>query len=357
MFSGGNMKYYYFYNSFAEEHEINFSALSEYLVKTDKYGNAGVFVVDDNNFKDFVAKSNIKKFFYTGSEFVSIYGEDGCWYELRENEIIKSKNKATINVDDIWTKLEKHSKKLEKLKAKNANILNNSNGLISSGGFTLSSFKKYYYVNKEQKFVIPYRFRKSKMSKKPLIVYCGGAGTIGGDNFKPLFEFFWTASGTKAVKKDLNILIPQRFVPKSDIENESISIYVDNLAVLINELVSKCEIDSNKIYIFGISNGAMCTWKALLNHPELFAAAVEGMGWVFNYDTVDFNKISHIPIWLAHSSNDKVVSIISDDYCYEKLKMLGADVKYTRWDKHGHSMVGRFFKKEKWLEWLLSKSK
>lgn len=63
MFSGGNMKYYYFYNSFAEEHEINFSELSEYLVKTDKYGNAGVFVVDDNNFKDFVAKSNIKNSF------------------------------------------------------------------------------------------------------------------------------------------------------------------------------------------------------------------------------------------------------------------------------------------------------
>lgn len=261
MFSGGNMKYYYFYNSFAEEHEIIFSELSEYLVKTDMCGNAGVFVVDDNNFKDFVAKSNIKKFFYTGSEFVSVYGEDGCWYELRENEIIKSKHKATMSVDNIWDKLEKNSKKLEKLKAKNTNIFNNSNSLINSGGFTLSSFKKYYYVNKEQKFVIPYRFRKSKNDNKPLIVYCGGAGAIGGDNFKPLFEFFWSASGIKAVKKDLNILIPQRFVPKSDIENESISIYVDDLAVLINELVNKYEIDSNKIYIYGISNGAMCTWK------------------------------------------------------------------------------------------------
>ena len=357
MFNGGYMKYFYFYIGVAENHEIDFRALHEFLVKADKYGNAGVFVIDDHNFKDFIAKSNIKKFFYTGSEYVAIYGEDGYWYELRENEIVKSQKKATMTVDAIWAKAEKYSLQLEKQKAKKAAILKNATGLINSGGWTRSRFKKYFYADKKQNLLIPYRFRKAQRSRQPLIVYCGGAGTIGGDNLKPLFEFFWAASGIKAVQKDLNILIPQRFVPESDIEDESISIYVDHLAILINELVRKYEMDANRIYIYGISNGAMCTWKALLNHPDLFAAAVAGMGWVFNYDTIDLKKITPVPIWIAHASNDKVVNIMSDDYCYEKLKALGADVLYTRWDKYGHSMAKIFFKKEKWLAWLLSKSK
>lgn len=47
-----------------------------------------------------------------------------------------------------------------------------------------------------------------------------------------------------------------------------------------------------------------------------------------------------------------ISSIDSDDYFYDKLKALGANVKYTRWNKYGHSMSAKFYRKEPWVEWI-----
>lgn len=69
------------------------------------------------------------------------------------------------------------------------------------------------------------------------------------------------------------------------------------------------------------------------------------------------DSISSVPIWMAHASDDKVVSIKSDDQFYNALKKAGSDVIYTRWDQYGHGMCGHFYRKEKWLNWFLSKSK
>lgn len=74
-------------------------------------------------------------------------------------------------------------------------------------------------------------------------------------------------------------------------------------------------------------------------------------------DEKAFDSISSIPIWMAHASDDKVVPVKSDDQFYNALKKAGSDVIYTRWDQYGHGMCGHFYRKEKWLNWLLSKSK
>ena len=82
------------------------------------------------------------------------------------------------------------------------------------------------------------------------------------------------------------------------------------------------------------------------------------MGKLFfddNFSCYDVEKLVTTPLWIAHSSDDNNVTIDSDDYCFDKLQKLGADIKYTRWDKYGHSMSGKFYKTEKWTEWCLSK--
>jgi predicted peptidase len=221
----------------------------------------------------------------------------------------------------------------------------------------LIGFSQYLFVDKGNDTVIPFRFRKSKKDGQPLIVYFGGGGTLGYDNNKTLQEFLFFANGKKVIKKDYNILIPQQMHSEEGSEDKIFDIYTKNCAVIINELANKHNVDKNRIYTFGTSAGAKCVWKALINNPDMFAGAVEAMGMIYNYENVDFEKISHIPIWLSHSSDDTVVKIDSDDYCYEKLKSLGADIKYTRWEKYGHKMSEKFYKSEPWLEWLSTKTK
>lgn len=344
------MKYYIF----AQKDELDFDKLDKYLVKRDIYNNFAMFEITDENFRDFIKESGILKFFYNGYENLWINGEDGGMYALTENEIVKLHDKAKSSTNKIWRKLKISSRSVEHKKRKKAKIISSSKGLISNDRFTISSFKCFYFTNEND--VIPFRLRKAKGSNKPLIIYIGGAGTMGCDNFKSIFEFFSTANGISVTARDLNILIPQRFEILG-VDFERMNIFADNLALLVKEIINRYSVDESRIYIYGISNGAMCTWKSLLNHPDLYTAAVEAMGTIFGYKNADLESIKHIPIWLAHSSDDIGVRIDSDDYCYDKLRLLGADVKYTRWDKYGHSMAGKFYRKENWLEWLLSKSK
>ncbi len=66
-------------------------------------------------------------------------------------------------------------------------------------------------------------------------------------------------------------------------------------------------------------------------------------------------RLAKTPLWVAHSSDDTNVPIDNDDHCVAELKKLGADIKYTRWEKYGHSMSNKFYKTENWAEWCLSK--
>lgn len=94
-----------------------------------------------------------------------------------------------------------------------------------------------------------------------------------------------------------------------------------------------------------------------------YAAALSIIGWLFLKEEniqnkqIDFEVLSHISIWIAHSSDDNDVSIVSDDYMYKKLKETNTNIKYTRWDKYGHSMSLYFLSKEPWADWLFSQHK
>lgn len=143
-------------------------------------------------------------------------------------------------------------------------------------------------------------------------------------------------------------------------ESELRDAYADNCADIIKYLIEFYGVVSKRIYIYGSSFGGGLVWNFLFRHPQLIAAAVETMGEYHGKIIADekaFDSISSIPIWMAHSSDDKVVSIKSDDQFYNALKKAGSDVIYTRWDQYGHGMCGHFYRKEKWLNWLLSKSK
>ena len=133
--------------------------------------------------------------------------------------------------------------------------------------------------------------------------------------------------------------------------------YTDAVTNLITELQSENDIDSNRIYIYGCSFGGGLTWNMLANHYDIIAGAIELMGEYYGYksvDEIDFDKIAKVPIWMAHSVDDNVVSIESDDKFYQRLKEHNGNIKYTRPDKYAHKLVSVFLRNEKWVEWILN---
>ncbi len=105
-------------------------------------------------------------------------------------------------------------------------------------------------------------------------------------------------------------------------------------------------------YINRTQYGCYGTWFTAMARLDLFAAIapVCGGGMARNAEVLN------MPIWVFHGSADSVVSVTQSDEMVEKLKELGADVKYTRVEGEAHGVWERTYDKEL-TEWLLSKKR
>ena len=352
------MEYFFFVNKTWD----NLINIEPYVVKRYKNNTVSKVAFDDARYDDFIRDLKVAELIEKHGGFI-VFGSDGYFYNITPSGAIKG-DKYPANYPGkgikISAQIYKSFQSDWKFKTKVLNeIKYKSTEKIANG---MLGFNKYQYINDEKNLVMPYRLKKARKKNQPLIIYLAGAGTIGHDNFKQLWEFLFYAGGNKVIKQSCNILIPQtpRAWEIGDSDIRIRNVIADNCAELVKQIISKNYIDTNRIYIYGSSLGAGEVWNSLLNSPNLYTAAVEAMGEYLEYEKLtnaDFEKIAHIPIWLAHSSDDFAVKIDSDDYFYDKLKTLGSKVKYSRWDKYGHKMSAKFYRKEPWVEWLFEQSK
>ena len=312
---------------------------------------------DDSNFSEFLEKSEIGKHFTEKDSCIIVLGEDEYLYRLSLGRLEQIENsKGTITLEKYIKNTYKFTNLLIKSENYRQRIFKKYNAdKIHKTGNGFAKYNKYIYIAQTSNTVIPCRFRKAHKENQPLIIYFGGAGTIGHDNFKQFFEHFTLGKTLQLLRADCNILVPQFVRDNSTNESYVREIYTEAVFDLIKELQS--EIDSSRIYIYGCSFGGGIVWNMLVNHSDMIAGAIELMGEYHGFksiDEIDFKSIAKVPIWMAHSTDDRVVSIDSDDKFYQKLKEQNANVKYTRPNKHGHKLAGAFLQKQNWIEWLLN---
>lgn len=318
-----------------------------------------VLKLDDKNYLEFLQKSEISIHFTEKDNCVIVLGEDQYLYRLSLGGLEQIKNsKRTLTLKQYISNIYKFTKCQRKSNDYKQKVFKKyDDNKTHKTGNGLIKYDKYVYIAKASGKVIPFRFRKAHKGNQPLIVYFAGSGAIGHDNFKQFAEHITFRKTLRLINADCNILVPQ-FVRDNNV-NESYcrEIYAEAVIDLINQLRSEGKINSSRIYIYGCSFGGGIVWNILVNHGDLISGALELMGEYRgrkSIDEIDFEKIAEIPIWMAHSTDDMVVSINSDDEFYQKLKEQNANVKYTRPDKHGHKLAGVFFRKQNWVEWLLN---
>ncbi len=219
-------------------------------------------------------------------------------------------------------------------------------------------YKAYEFFSREHKITFNYRLKKANEANKPLVIYMSGAGCLGYDNFKQMYECHKELSG-QLKNHDCSVLIPQ--APwGANMDMSLSSRYIDAVIKLLDRVSDDVEADRKRIYLLGTSFGGMCTWEMIYRYPHIFACGMPVMGNILygkDREDFEFERFLKTPLWVAHSSDDDNVKIDSDDYCVEELKKIGADVRYTRWDKYGHKMSSKFYKNEPWAEWMFSQVK
>ncbi len=297
-----------------------------------------------------IFKENVRDMYEAYLNRIQLEGSDGYLY-IMSQESVEKKEKMPHSIMRSYRYYYKYKKKENKSKEWIKNNNRKADGIIRLSSGRLSAYK---YNEKENKMCFPFRLRTSKEKNKPLFVLFHGAGALGHDNIKQLFDHIPLYK--QIIKEDCNLLLPQ--APFGSIRgDELIQSYLKSVKKLIDEL--PVDFDKKRIYVIGTSFGGFCVWHITYLFPEYFAAAVPVMGGLsFDYDfeKYDVQRLVKTPLWVAHSSDDTNVRIDSDDYYANELQKLGADIKYTRWNKYGHSMYKKFYKTEKWAEWCLGKN-
>jgi predicted peptidase len=126
----------------------------------------------------------------------------------------------------------------------------------------------------------------------------------------------------------------------------------DALCALLDETIRKFKVDTNRIYLTGLSMGGFGTWDMALAWPERFAAAVPIAGGGSDlpillartgYATpAKVAAMKSLPIWAFHGARDTIVPPEESQRLVDALKKLGAtnvnlaiypDATHNSWER------------------------
>jgi predicted peptidase len=127
------------------------------------------------------------------------------------------------------------------------------------------------------------------------------------------------------------------------------------LSTLLDDVVENYRVDTNRIYVTGLSMGGEGTWKIILAEPNRFAAAAPVCGRT-GPSYLDACKLKNLPIWVFHGAMDDVVSIEESVRMVKALKNCGNDIRFTVYPKANHDAWTETYNNQELYKWLLEKS-
>jgi predicted peptidase len=207
----------------------------------------------------------------------------------------------------------------------------------------------------------------NRQRKYPLVIFLHGSGERGNDNDAQLkWGVMNFATDQNMIAHPAIVIAPQ--CPEhqtwssetSDKDRKKMMLNPDPsksmhlLIALIHQLETTMPVDTNRIYITGLSMGGYGTFDALERYPHLFAAAVPVCG---AGDTTRAASIAHIPMWIYLGAEDPAVNPLNGLYMLEALTNAGAHPGYTQYPEVGHFSWLGAYSDPLMMEWLFRQHK
>lgn len=205
------------------------------------------------------------------------------------------------------------------------------------------------------------------MRKYPLVLFLHGSGERGNDNEAQLKWGVTNFATDQMMAAHPAIVIapqcPAGAAWDNINENENTrelhllpapSKTMELMMGLIQQLIKTLPVDTNRIYITGLSMGGYGTYDAIERYPHLFAAAVPVCG------AGDISKaatIKHIPIWIFHGAEDAAVNPLNSTDMAMALIKAGAHPGVTIYPAVGHFSWLAAYSDPLMFEWLFRQHK
>lgn len=181
--------------------------------------------------------------------------------------------------------------------------------------------------------------------KLPIIIQLHGAGERGnGKEDLNLVDVHGFAKHLKTNDYECLFVMPQ--CPADTFW----AARIESIIKFVEQLKDEFNVDSDRVYLTGLSMGGYGTWFTAMARPDLFAAIAPvcggGMAWNAGVLTM--------PVWAFHGAEDTVVSVTQTDEMIARLKQSNKDVTYTRIEGVGHNAWDYAYNDEL-IEWMLCK--
>ena len=130
----------------------------------------------------------------------------------------------------------------------------------------------------------------------------------------------------------------------------------DKILELIEYIKQNYPIDTQRIYVCGMSLGAYGTLHFAGKYPEKLTAAVAICG---GGNEKDGCRLATVPLWIQHGDADYIVPIKESQKMYDTIKKCepNADVTFTVIKGGNHGSVERLFHEDALYEWLFAQIK
>ena len=124
---------------------------------------------------------------------------------------------------------------------------------------------------------------------------------------------------------------------------------------LLDEVMERHAVDSDRVYLTGLSMGGYGVWHLAAKHPERFAAVVPicGGGLASQGFPDKVCALKDVPVWAFHGADDEVVPLSESRRLCERLRECGGKVELTVYQGVGHDSWTRTYENPRVFEWLL----
>jgi predicted peptidase len=128
----------------------------------------------------------------------------------------------------------------------------------------------------------------------------------------------------------------------------------NTLNELLDEIIATYAVDTNRLYLTGLSMGGYGTWDWAILFPERFAALAPICGGS-SYSSL-VCEIKDIPTWVFHGGKDTVVPIAESETLVQALEECDSNVRFTIYPDAGHNSWTVTYDNPELYDWFLQQS-
>jgi len=184
-----------------------------------------------------------------------------------------------------------------------------------------------------------------RAKKVPMMLFLHGRGESDG----PLsIVTKWGPPRRLAAGEHMPYLVASPQCPRSSFWSKADQ--QRRLLELLEHITKTYQVDTDRIYLTGLSMGGYGTWRLAADHPTMFAAAAPicGAG-----DPKDGAKLTSIPIWAWHGEEDRTVPYARSVEMVEAIKAAGGKkIRFTSLAHIGHNSWQAAYQSGDLYSWL-----